>query len=161
MLLSLILLLQAILVIFISGILYGFSDFIMRGLNKLPANNAIAAMQYINATVYRSLFMVLFAILVATSIVTAVWSVLTQGWSDSLYVLLGSICYVFGMFMITGRGNVPLNESLRKFESTHSANAESAWRTYYAPWTRLNTVRCVFGVLAGINWIIAAYLSLT
>jgi uncharacterized membrane protein len=149
---------MALSTIFISGLLYGFSDFIMRGLNSLSPKSATEAMQNINVTVYKSLFMFLFILLTIGSLVVAIWSVLMNDWQDSVAVLSGSILYFFGMFLLTGRGNVPLNESLRKTKtSSSSSDAQAVWLNYYKKWTRLNTLRCVFGVLAGICWLMASY----
>lgn len=131
----------------------------MRSLNNLSSKAATEAMQSINTTVYRSLFMVLFILLAIGSIVVAIWSILAYGLQESLLTLLGSLLYVFGMFMVTGRGNVPLNESLRKVDSS-SSDMDRLWSNYYTKWTRFNTLRCVFGVLAGISWAISAYLLL-
>lgn len=156
MLLSLLLISLALSTIFVSGLLYGFSDFIMRGLNKLSPKSATEAMQNINVTVYRSLFMLLFVLLAIGSVIVAIWSVLAHGWQDSAAVLSGSVLYILGMLLLTGRGNVPLNESLR-VASSSSSDIESVWSDYYRKWTRLNTLRCAFGVLAGISWLIASY----
>lgn len=131
----------------------------MKAFNKLSSKNAVAAMQNINVTVYRSIFMVIFMSLVPVSIATAIWSIVTLGWTDSLFVIVGALAYVFGMFMVTGMGNVPLNESLKQVD-TNSQAVDSAWREYYKRWTRLNTIRCAFGVVAGICWILAAYLNM-
>lgn len=154
-----ILLVQAALTIFISGILYSFSDFIMKAFNTLSSRNAVAAMQGINITVYRSLFMVIFMSLVPISIITAIWSIATLGWTDSLFVVLGTLFYIVGTFIITGLGNVPLNESLKQVDINHQ-EVSSAWKSYYTRWTRLNTLRCLFGILAGFSYIFAVYLNL-
>ncbi len=155
MLLTAVLLAQAIMAIFISGILYSFSDFIMRALDDLPPKNAVAAMQNINVSVYRSIFMVVFISLVPLSIAVSIWSIITTGWSGSLFVLVGTLLYVFGMFILTGTGNVPLNESLKQIDASHQ-EAVGAWKSYYKRWTRLNTLRCIFGVAAGVCWTFAA-----
>lgn len=156
MILSILLLFLALSTIFISGLLYGFSDFIMRGLNNLSPKNATEAMQNINATVYKSLFMILFVLLTVSSLVVAVWSIFVHGWHDSVLTLSGSLTYILGMFMLTGRGNVPLNESLRKTDSS-SKTVDLVWSNYYKKWTRLNTLRCTLGVLAGVCWLLASY----
>lgn len=159
MLLLTALLTQAILVIFISGILYGFSDFIMKALNKLSSKNAVAAMQNVNVAVYRSVFMVVFMSLVPIAVATAIWSVAALGWESSVFVVAGALLYILGMFMVTGMGNVPLNEALKRIDANHQ-EAEVAWKMYYARWTRLNTLRCVFGVFAGMSWIFAVYVNM-
>lgn len=158
MLFSTALLFLAISTIFISGILYGFSDFIMRGLNNLSPKNATEAMKSINVTVYKSLFMVLFVLLAIASIVIAAWSILTYGWQESMFTISGSLFYILGMFMVTGRGNVPLNESLHNTDSS-SRDIASIWSNYYSKWTRLNTLRCILGVFAGICWLAASYVT--
>lgn len=159
MLLLTILLVQTILTIFISGILYSFSDFIMKAFNALPSKNAVAAMQSINTTVYRSIFMVIFISLVPISIITTIWSVVTLGWTHSLFVILGALFYIVGTFIITGVGNVPLNKLLEQVDVSHQ-EVNSAWKNYYARWTRLNTIRCIFGILAGLSYALAVYLNL-
>lgn len=123
----------------------------------LQPTNAIKAMQAINVTVYKSLFMALFVLIAVGSVVVAVWSIFAYGWQDSVFVLLGSLLYIMGMFMVTGRGNVPLNESLLKTDSS-SVDTESVWLNYYHKWTRLNTLRCALGMLAGMCWLLASYL---
>ncbi len=157
MLLSITLSVFALSAIFVSGILYGFSDFIMRGLNSLSPKSATRAMQSINVTVYKSLFMVMFMILAVGSLIIAIWSVVVYDWQDSAMTILGSALYIFGMFMVTGRGNVPLNEALRNADSS-VRDIDAVWSNYYRKWTRLNTLRCIFGVLAGICWLISSYM---
>lgn len=130
----------------------------MKALNNLSPKNAVAAMQNINVGVYRSMFMVVFMSLVPMAIATAIWSVVALGWGSSVFVVAGALLYILGMFMMTGMGNVPLNESLKRIDANHQ-EAEAAWKTYYTRWTRLNTLRCVFGVLAGVSWIFAVYLN--
>lgn len=140
--------------LFVSGILYGFSDFIMRALNQLGPSHATEAMQRINGTVYRSLFMVLLMVLTLIAILAMIWSLVTYGWaSESRFVLAGSVAYVV-MFGVTGRGNVPLNQSLARTSST-AKNIASVWENYYRSWTRFNTLRSIAGVIAGFCWIIA------
>ena len=146
---------QGLLILFISGILYGFSDFIMRALNRLPSRLATDAMNAINISVYRSFFIVLFMLLPITSVILAITSVLMNGWSESAFVLSAGVVYIIGMFAVTGRGNVPLNELLKS--KAFNKNDEDIWNKYYVRWTRLNTLRCVLGVISSLLFVIAAY----
>lgn len=131
----------------------------MKALNKLSSKNAVAAMQNVNVAVYRSVFMVVFMSLVPIAVATAIWSVAALGWESSVFVVAGALLYILGMFMVTGMGNVPLNEALKRIDANHQ-EAEVAWKMYYARWTRLNTLRCVFGVFAGMSWIFAVYVNM-
>ena len=146
---------QGLLVLFISGILYSFSDFIMRALNRLPSKLAIEAMNAINVSVYKSLFMVLFMLLPITSVILTITSVLMYGWGESAFVLSAGVVYIIGMFTVTGRGNVPLNEMLKS--KVFNQNNEETWNRYYVKWTRLNTLRCIFGVVSSLLFVVAAY----
>jgi uncharacterized membrane protein len=69
---------------------------------------------------------------------------------NSLFVIIGTLFYIFGMFMVTAIGNVPLNESLKRMDANYQ-ETEAAWKTYYTRWKKLNTLRCVFGMLAGVS----------
>ncbi len=155
--LPIILIVHALLILFISGILYGFSDFIMRALNKLPAQSAIDAMNCINVSVYKSVFMVLFMSLAPISIGIAIFSVITLGWSGAGIIIAAASCYIVGMFMMTGMGNVPLNEKLKSFSANTYGSSKHAWDQYYVKWTRLNTLRSVFGLLSSVGFIVAAF----
>lgn len=116
-------------------------------------------MQNVNVAVYRSVFMVVFMSLVPIAVATAIWSIIALGWESSVFVIAGALLYILGMFMVTGMGNVPLNESLERIDANHQ-EAGVAWKMYYTRWTRLNTLRCVFGVLAGMSWIFAVYVNM-
>lgn len=142
-------LIQACAVIFVSGMLYVFSDFVMRAFDKLPPRQAIQAMRSINSTVYTSLFMILFVGLVISLLISSVWAFVVVGFDESLLVLLAAILYVGGMFFVTGRGSVPLNNLLRDADVTDS-NSNEVWNKYRKSWTRLNTVRCFFGVTSAM-----------
>ena len=111
-------------------------------------------MNSINVSVYTSLFIVLFMLHPISSLFLAVASVIVYGWSDSMIVVLAGAMYIAGMFMVTGKGNVPLNESL-KLSASGTGNLDSTWRNYFVRWTRLNTIRCAFGVLSAVMFIVA------
>lgn len=153
------LIIQAILVVFLSGILFAFSDFILKAFNKLPPKHAVAAMQHINVTVYQSVFMAIFVLLVPISIASCAWSVITLGLASSVFAIVGSLFYIVGVCFVTGAGNVPLNESLKKIDANQQ-DTNTAWRAYYKKWTRLNTLRSIFGILAGASWLLASYANL-
>ncbi len=155
-----ILLVQAILILFISGILYGFSDFIMKGFNKLTPLQAIEAMRAINASVYKSLFMVLFTVITVSSLGISVWSVMSEGFIESAPVIVATCLYVGGVFFVTGRRNVPLNNELRDTKVS-SVNAELVWKKYQTSWNRYNILRCFFGVMSALVLLAPTVIVLT
>lgn len=116
-------------------------------------------MQNVNVAVYRSVFMIVFMSLVPIAAATTIWSITALGWMNSVFVIIGALLYILGMFMVTGMGNVPLNASLKHIDVNHQ-DTEVAWKTYYTRWTKLNTLCCVFGILTGVSWIIAVYANI-
>ncbi len=141
-------------VMFTTVSLWAFTDFIMRGLGQASALTAVHAMQNINKTVLRSSFIVLFVLnnFLLLSLVIAAW--LSH---ENVIISIAALClYFFGMFLLTGTRNVPLNERLRKTTVTTEAEAKIAWGWYAAALTRWNTIRCLcgFGVVTLLALII-------
>ena len=67
---------------------------------------------------------------------------------------LGSIQGAYlGAILITGRGNVPLNDRLAAVSAT-DPDAVPVWQHFLERWTRLNTVRTVASTLATVSFTI-------
>jgi len=63
--------------------------------------------------------------------------------------------YVVGALLVTGRGNVPLNEALDGF-SRELHDAEAAWRRYRVRWGRWNLLRTALLAGAAFGFALAA-----
>lgn len=122
----------------IGGMLFGFSDFIMRALGATPGAGGIAAMQSINRAVYRSVFMAMFIGLVPVSLALAAYAALTFGADGWMFMAAGGL-YVVSCFATTAAFNVPMNTALERIAAE---DAEDYWRHVYLPrWTTWNSVR--------------------
>lgn len=128
-----------------AGLFFIFSNTIMASLARLPAAHGIAAMQQVNVTIINPLFMTVFMGMVAVSLGLAAKAVL--GWTEagSAWLLVGSLAYLLGCFLVTMVFNVPLNDALA---ATDPASAEGAalWARYLAewlPWNHVRTVACL------------------
>ena len=67
-------------------------------------------------------------------------------------LLAGALSYIVGTFLVTGMGNVPLNNELAA-ASPDDAAARETWARYLVRWTRLNTARTIASALAlGLFW---------
>lgn len=135
----------------IGGVFFAFSSFIMKGLGRIPAAEGIAAMQSINVTVLNATFL-------GTFIGTAVLSALIAGlaavsWSAAAapWYLAGALVYFVGTFLVTGLGNVPLNNQLAV---AAGPDAIIVWRHYLDRWTLLNTVRTLAALVAALTFTI-------
>ncbi|WP_127558246.1 DUF1772 domain-containing protein [Saccharospirillum alexandrii] len=135
------------------GVFFAFSNFVMKALGRLPVPDGIAAMQSINVVVINPVFLGTF---VGTAVISALVAVLAvAGWgaSSAPYMLLGSLFYLGGTFLVTGLGNVPLNHRLAAVSQTDPA-AQALWHYYLDRWTMLNTLRTISALLAALMFIV-------
>jgi uncharacterized membrane protein len=133
----------------VGGVFYAFSTFVMRGLDRTPPAEAIAAMRGINAEAPANApFLALFAgsalLAAAVGVVAALRLSSPGGW----YLLLGAIFGVAG-FVVTVAFNVPLNDHLDTVDpgALSAADAATEWHAYLSAWTGWNHVRTATGVL--------------
>lgn len=124
----------------VAGIFFAFSSFIMRALANLPSSEGIAAMQSINVVVLNPSFLGTFIGTALTSILVAVLAVVGWGTPAAHWYLAGALLYVLGTFLVTARGNVPLNNQLAAV-SALDPGAVRTWEHYLDRWTTLNTIR--------------------
>lgn len=137
----------------VGGVFFAFSSFIMRALSRLPAAEGMAAMQSINIAVLNPVFLGVF---MGTSVVSLLVSAIAiKGWElpSAPYLLTGGLLYFVGTFLVTGLGNVPLNNQLASIRHTDPASSE-IWQHYLERWTRLNTLRTMSSIAATLVLII-------
>jgi uncharacterized membrane protein len=123
-----------------AGVFFAFSTFVMRALARLPPAQGIAAMQSINVAAIRPAFMAAFLGTAAACLVLAVSSLLTWHRPGSVYLLLGSLLYLVGCFLVTMAFNVPRNNALAAVDPASDAGAR-LWQGYLTGWTAWNHVR--------------------
>jgi len=138
----------------LAGVFFAFSAFIMRSLDKLPAEQGMSAMQSINSTILQSSFMLVFMGTTALSVVLGIASFVKLGKPSALYVIAGSLLIFVGVFLVTAIFNVPLNDTLAAAASGSSQGAQ-VWREYLDSWVPWNHVRTIASIGALISFIIA------
>jgi uncharacterized membrane protein len=122
------------------GVFFAFSSFVMAGLHRLPPAEGLAAMQSINVTAVRPVFM---GGLFGTALLCVILFVSgLRSWHHSRSVLLlaGSALYLLGAIVLTAAYHVPLNDSLAKLDP-HGLQAADQWNHYVTNWTLWNHVR--------------------
>jgi uncharacterized membrane protein len=131
----------------IAGVFFAFSSFVMRALARLPAAQAIAAMQSINIVAVTPLFMTaLFGTAVAcVFLAVSPWLVGQQRGAG--YLVAGSLSYLVGCILVTIAFNVPRNNRLAVADP-ESAEGVRLWTDYLRSWTAWNHVRAVAALLA-------------
>ncbi|WCL52914.1 DUF1772 domain-containing protein [Gimibacter soli] len=130
-----------------AGVYYAFSVFVMRALDALEAPAGMLAMQSINRVILKTSFLPLFFTSSVAAAGLAVVAALDLSAPGAVALLLASIIYFAGMFLVTVVGNVPLNNAL---EATPGASpeAEQTWRHYRQRWTAWNHVRTLSCIIA-------------
>ena len=131
----------------IGGVFFAFSSFVMKALARLPAIDGIAAMQSINVVVLNRSFLGTFMGTAFISILIAFLAIKGWGTPSSHWFLAGASLYLIGTFLVTGAGNVPLNERLASVNASDTDAAE-VWAHYLDRWTMLNTVRTLAAMAA-------------
>jgi uncharacterized membrane protein len=142
----------------VAGVFFAFSAFVMKALDRLPAAQAIGAMQAINAAAPTPAFMAaLFGTGLACGAVM-LCSVFVWGEPLAVYLLAGGALYLICAIGPTAVYHVPRNEALAKVEP-RGADAENRWSRYFAGWTAWNHLRSAGALTASAVLAIALYIG--
>ncbi len=129
----------------ITGLLFAFSNFVMRALAELPPDKGMFAMNQINEKIINPIFMLFFLgtpMLCAYITFKAIVGLSEPGY---VFLLTGALAYLVGPFGITMLFNVPLNNQLA---ATDQSAASEAWPDYQQRWQRWNHIRTYIGVIS-------------
>lgn len=123
-----------------AGVFFAFSGFVMSGLKGIPHAQGIAAMQSINRTaVGPALMTVLFGTALACAGLV-VWAATSWDAPAARWVLAAAVLFLLGAVVVTGAGNVPLNDRLAALDPG-GAGAAAQWASYTADWALWNHLR--------------------
>jgi uncharacterized membrane protein len=154
---NLTLLLTTICVGLMAGVFYAYSCSVMPGLSRLPDREFLAAMQSINRAIQNPVFFISFF---GALVLLPVCSFMKFGHPlllSSRFIIAATLVYLIGAFGVTVFGNIPLNNSLDKFDyanaSGEALNLQRA--AFEAKWNSLNLVRALSSVISFILVVIA------
>ncbi|WP_158890730.1 DUF1772 domain-containing protein [Amycolatopsis anabasis] len=139
----------------LGGAFFAFSSFVLHGLGKLPAAQAIEAMQSINASAVRAPFMLAFLGTSALCAVVLVGAVLNGSRGGSALLLIGAAVYLAGNLVLTVVYHVPRNNALAALDPA-APEAAARWREYLSGWTAWNHVRSATGLISAATLTLAA-----
>lgn len=132
------------------GMMYVFSTFVMRGLDRTGPVNAITAMRGMNVTANSSAaFLLAFLGAAVLSLAVGVVAVIQFGQAGSGWLLAGAILGVLGA-IVTIAFNVPLNNHLDTVDPAQVSVADAAreWQAYLSAWTAWNHARTATAIIA-------------
>lgn len=145
----------------IAGLYYAWSCSVIPGIGKLSDVNYLSAIQSMNKEILNPVF---FASFMGTLILLPVctWLHYKSGMSTTFWLLLAaSLIYAIGSFGVTMVGNVPLNNTMDKF-NVSSATIESMIKqrqNFEIPWNKLHSIRTFATVVSFVLTIIACILK--
>ncbi len=129
----------------VTGLLFAFSNFVMRALEDLPTEHGMFAMQRINERIINPIFLIFFLGTPVLCFIIVVVSVLELVAPGHAYFFAGAVFYLLGPFGITMLFNVPLNNKLAGTALTESVEA---WPLYRKKWQWWNHIRTYMGMLS-------------
>ncbi len=130
-----------------AGLLFAFSNFVMRALLQMAPASGMEAMQRINISILNPVFFLLFVGTTLLCVLIALTAVSHLPQPGMAYCLVASVCYLLGPVGVTLLCNVPLNNAL----ATQAVSmANEVWSSYALRWQMWNHVRTILAVLASL-----------
>ena len=134
------------------GVLYSFSAFVMRGLDRSPTSAAVLTMQQINLAAPRAPLLI---VMVGTSVLCLAVAGLGlravirgQAGPGTWLALAGCVCFLASI-VITGVYHVPQNDAFAS-AAADGPGAATAWSSYADPWLLWNHVRTGAALLGSL-----------
>ena len=125
-----------------AGIYFAFSVFVMKSLALLPDKDGAIAMNKINEVIVNTVFLPLFFVSSLGHVGLLIWAPFYLEGFKFWIIIAAGLLYIFGMFVTTVVGNVPLNNQLKNAESNDDMLILT-WQNYLKKWTVYNHIRTV------------------
>jgi uncharacterized membrane protein len=138
------------------GMMFVFSTFVMRGLNRTGPIEAITAMRGLNAEANANpAFLLGYFGAMILALVVGVIAVVQLDRPGSWWVLIGAVFGVLGA-VITMVFNVPLNNHLDTVNPDGLVIADAAreWQAYFSTWTAWNHARTVTSFVGAVLMVV-------
>nr|WP_315027709.1 anthrone oxygenase family protein [uncultured Chryseobacterium sp.] len=145
---TLLLIVTTVLTALIAGLFYAYSCSVVLGLGKLSDAEYLKSMQSINREILNPLFFMSF---MGVVILLPVCTFVFRGQQPAfIFLLLGTLSYLVGVFGVTVVGNVPMNDVLDKFDIMGSpAEVLKQMRDNFEnKWNLLNNIRSFFSIIS-------------
>lgn len=154
---SISLLLAIILTGLSAGLFYGWEFSVIPGTKRIADQAYIETMQAINRAIINPAFILVF---LGSLLAQAISLHLCRGTMAFWLILGGLSTYFLGTILVTGLGNVPLNNGLDalNWNGLRLEEMNQHRIRYEIKWNRLHTVRTAFAVVSFVLVLLAAML---
>ncbi len=138
----------------VAGLMFIFSNTIMRALAQMPHPQGFVTMQAINVIIVNPLFLLFFVGTAILSIIALVFAFTHWNHAASAYILAAALLYLIGTIGITALGNIPLNNRLAALNPS-DVQALEFWKEFCTTWTLWNHLRTLTTIFSLLCWILA------
>lgn len=142
-----------------AGLFYAWQVSVIPGTKLTQDSTYIETMQKINRAIINPPFILIFlgSFLIQIMSVILYWNTEMSLW----LILSATLVYGAGTVMVTGLGNVPLNDALDELQFNELSKEEISKERhdYEVQWNRLHLIRTVFAVLSFMLLLIAAFIN--
>ncbi len=119
----------------IAGFFYAWVCSTMWGLDNLPPDAAIRAMNAMNISVRNAVFFPTFFLTPIVLGLTGFLALFLRSWTVGFAFLGAAIIYILGVFLPTVMVNVPMNTALESVDLSKNIDAaQEIWSTYSVKW---------------------------
>lgn len=132
-----------------AGLFFAWEFSVIPGTKRIDDRSYVETMQSINRAIINPAFMLIFF----GALILQIASVFQYRGTTLFWMLLGAtLIYLFGTILVTGLGNVPLNNALDslKLKELSVSQLSSHRANYEQHWNMLHKIRTAFAVLSFI-----------
>ncbi|PWN07388.1 DUF1772 domain-containing protein [Rhodohalobacter mucosus] len=141
-----------------AGLFFAWQVSVIPGTKRVTDTVYIETMQKINRAIINPPFMLIF---LGPVVIQLLCAYLYRDAATAFWLILSSVLiYGAGTVIVTGTGNVPLNDALDTVELSKLSDKEiSAKRhEYEKPWNRLHLIRTAFAVISFMLLLFTAFI---
>lgn len=135
-----------------AGAMFVFSAFVMPALADLAPREGVLAMQAMNVRAPNSLLLLPMGGVAIGAVAVFVMTLVGDG-PDRAVRIVGALL-AFGAIVITGVGNIPLNNRLATLDAEIATAAD--WQGFASPWLAWNAARFIVGLAGAVMLAVAA-----
>lgn len=142
------------------GFFYAWYCSTLWGLDLLPGEVAISAMNSMNSIVRNFSFAPAFFGTPIYMMIAAILAYFTDNRNSAILLLAAAIVYGLGCVVLTASVNVPMNEALGRLDPYSVAQPDQVWMAYSSSWKIWNIIRMIFAgitLLLGMSAIYQLY----
>lgn len=142
-----------------AGLFFAWQVSVIPGTKRIQDSTYIETMQKINRAIINPLFMLIFlgSLLMQFLSVILYWNTAMPYW----LILGATVFYAAGTVIVTGMGNVPLNDALDilKLNKLSEEQVSGERKDYESRWNKLHVIRTLFAVLSFMLLLLAAFIT--